>query len=80
MKECKPWAGDVVEEATVFPSKKSVSFSDDDEKLEAEKEVQVSSQGPEKSGHEVHPNARPSNALTESYEWAREESDSGIDV
>lgn len=80
VKECKPWTADVLEEASVSPQKKSVSFSDDDEKREAHQEMKVSSLESEKDGDEAQQYMRHSDELTESYEWAREESDSGIDV
>ena len=36
VKECKPWAGDVLEEARSIPTKKTVSFSDDKDRQETQ--------------------------------------------
>ncbi len=80
VKKCKPWAGDVLESASVFPSKKSVSFSNEDENQKAHKEMEAGPHEPEKDRDEAQPDTRPSDGMAESYEWARDESDSGFDV
>lgn len=75
VKECKPWAGDVLEDAILSSSKKSVSFSDDEEKRGAHQDIEDASHGLETNGDKAQ-----SDGLAESYGWAREESDSGIDL
>ena len=53
VKQCKPWAGDVLEEETPGPrSSKSVSFLDEDEVVEAEtSEAQADTQEVDDSGY-----------------------------
>lgn len=87
IKECKPWAGDVLEAACSTPNKKTVSFSDD--KGRQEKQVSPYSQHTRVNNEiEQQPEKdcgsgkleKLSGRLVESQEWVREESDSGIDI
>lgn len=88
IKECKPWAGDVLEEVYSTSNKKSVSFSDDEDRQETQEESSYGQytglkneneqQAEHNRGSEQMEN-RPSGAA-ESQEWLREGSDSGVDI
>lgn len=41
VKVCKPWAGDVLTETTSSPNRKTVSFSNDEKKSEAEQDLEA---------------------------------------
>lgn len=41
VKECKPWAGDVLENSPGLSNKKTVSFSDDDESQKTQEEKEI---------------------------------------
>ena len=87
VKECKPWAGDVLEEACPTSNKKIVSFSDDEGRQETQEgsshgqhtRVNNESQQQPKSNHGSEQLEKLPGGLVESQEWLREESDSGID-
>ena len=86
VKECKPWAGDVLEQACSTSNKKTVSFSDE----EGRQEIQEEPSQNQKTGYneaELPPehdrrSGRLDNphGLVESQKWLREESDSGTDI
>lgn len=87
VKECQPWAGDVLEEACTSPNKKTVCFSDD----KGMPKTQQARYG-QHAGVAFETGPQPENDrgggqlenltgdLLESHEWLREESDSGNDT
>lgn len=82
-KECRPWAGEVLEEPSVSANKKSVSFFDrDTSHAGEEKDIGYN---PSKLDQSAHPGDKgseteDSEALLDSQEWAQNNSDSGIDI
>ena len=88
IKECKPWAGDVLEERPASPNKKSVSFSDEEDQRPKEENRDPRSDTDEKDVGDHQPeliedfdsDGRLSDGLIESHEWAQEESDSGVEL
>lgn len=80
VKECKPWAGDVVEITPHSSSKKTVSFSDEEDTSIKREDKIFGFETAEKDDDYDMLKRRSSGGLVESEEWAREESDSGIDV
>lgn len=88
IKECKPWVGDVLEEALSSSNKKTVSFSDEECSQETQEE---SSHGQNtgvtnETGQPTEHDRRSEQAeklpsgLVKSQDWLREESDSGNDI
>ena len=79
VKECKPWAGDVLEARPISPNKKIVSFSEerDSEKIQEEK---AASADTAESNETSQSETRPPDGLAESQQWAQEGSGSGVDV
>lgn len=75
VKECKPWSGDVLEEAPRPKSAKKVSFSDEEEL--ADGEAKSSSDGPVARSHRDE--AGLMEDLEESEQWAKVESDHPAD-
>lgn len=68
-KQCKPWAGDVLEEESQAADKKTVSFSDDEEDSSSVDEKHGLDDAAEALAH-----ADPEPL------WTKEGSDSGVDV
>lgn len=92
VKECKPWAGDVYEETTPPTNRKTVSFSDEEEKSR-EDCGQTTGSATARSSDEIDVSSNPeeisdtedtgllSDGLVESHEWAQEKLEgSGSDV
>lgn len=85
VKECRPWAGDVLIETTITANKNLVSFPEEDEKQPEEKRVSESKRASEDnevigSYHAVEEKANQ-NASDEGYEsreWARQGSDTSV--
>ena len=88
VKECRPWAGDVLEQAIPPPKQKAVSFSDEEDpdqprykKLNdsdtSEKDTKLP-HSPYNSGREQE--TAISQDITASQEWARGESEPGADI
>ena len=83
VKECKPWAGDVMEPVVTSPNRKAVSFSEGEDPRQARKEerspanVSGKASGPPRSpydsGHE--PESPTSLEFMASQKWAQDESD-----
>ncbi len=81
VKECRPWAGDVLEETSPPGTKKKVSFSDDEDKLDKQRKQQKSAIETEAREENMNRDfANPSDGkrerllsdgLVESQEWAR---------
>ena len=87
MKECRPWAGDVLEEACSTPNKKTVSFSDDQGRQETQEHSHgynagVSNETKQAPEHDrgSGPVEEPQDYLVKPDEWSREGSDSAIDI
>ena len=82
VKECKPWAGDVLEEVSRPPSGKSVSFSDEEEKQEKLREIDPRSEedhddqsiSPPEILEEKEAESSLSEGIIESREWSQERS------
>ena len=82
VKECKPWAGDVLEETPMPGTKKKVSFSDDKDRAGegekaqesvAERGVRESDEGHDSTyGSDEKAEGMFSDGQVESQEWARE--------
>lgn len=84
VKECKPWAGDVLEEARSTPTKKTVSFSDDQRRQETQnppygQHAGVSNETEQQPDHRSGQTAKLPDSLLEFHEWVCEESESAID-
>lgn len=83
VKECRPWAGDVLEEISTTGTRKKVSFSDDEDRLDEqgiEQGTAIETEAQE--GNMIHDSANPSDGnierslsdgQVESQEWARED-------
>lgn len=71
VKECKPWAGDVLEATLASPNNKAMSFFNEKEQSQIKDE--------DITGYNVMDRKSPG-ALVDSEAWAQESSDSGIDV
>lgn len=87
VKECRPWAGDVLAETTILADGKTVSFSERDEKQPGGKRIPEGKrvfEGDEAIGSYVvegNPNQIISDEGYESREWARQGSEtSAVDV
>ena len=88
VKECKPWAGDVLEEACSTSNKKTVSFSRDEDRQETQEEsshaqyigVNDKSEAPPKYDRGFGQMEKLLGGPHKPQEWLREESDSGIDI
>ena len=80
VKECKPWAGDVLENSPGSPSKRIVNFSDDDESQKTQEEKEIPTDIVEGNSGDLQSERRHSDEFAAFQQWAREESDSGIDV
>lgn len=88
VKECRPWAGDVLEQALPPPKQKAVSFSDEEDPRQPQYVKRNGSDTSEKDTnfpHSAYDSSREqetaiSQDLMASREWAREESDAGTDV
>lgn len=85
VKECRPWAGDVLIETTITANKNLVSFPEEDEKQPEEKRVSESKRASEDdevigSYHAVEEKANQnvSDEGYESREWARQGSDTSV--
>lgn len=80
VKECKPWAGDVLEATLAPTNKKTVSFSKEDDESQSEVEKIKDDIGNDIKNNSDHSNKKSLGVLVDSEEWAQEGFDSGIDV
>ncbi len=88
VKECRPWAGDVLEQALPPPKQKAVSFPDEEDPGQPRYVKRNGSDTSEKDGnfpHLPYDSSREqeraiSQDLMASQEWAREESEPGTEV
>lgn len=78
--ECKPWAGDVLEATLAPTNKKTVSFSNEEEKSQIEAEKSTGSNVIDRKNHDDNSNRKPLGVLVESEEWAQEGFDPSINV
>lgn len=79
IKECKPWAGDVLENSPGSSNKKAVSFSDDESQKTLE-EKEIPTDVIEGNSGDLQSERKLLDEFAASQQWAREGSDSGIDV